>query len=94
MSEEVADSAPNSPFSCPRWAMFPDCILVSVTEPQSHLAWAQAPSFPIHKRERSHKRAERSAPFAGRVESKGGDHGLHQHSAVGKDTRQVIGPHQ
>lgn len=52
--------------------MFPDCILVSVTGPQNHLAWAQALSFPTHKRERSHKRAERSVPFAGRVESKGG----------------------
>lgn len=52
--------------------MFPDCILVSVTGPQSHLVWAQALSFPTHKRERSHKRAECSAPFAGRVESKGG----------------------
>lgn len=52
--------------------MFPDCILVSVTGPQSHLAWAQTLSFSTHKRERSHKRAEPSAPFTGRVESKGG----------------------
>jgi hypothetical protein len=65
-----------APFPAPSGPHSQNGILVSVTGPQSHLAWAQALSFPSPKRVLSHKRAELNSLGAWRAR---GDHGLHQH---------------
>lgn len=61
-----------APFPAPSGPHSQTCILVTVTEPQSHLAWAQALSFPTPKRALSHKRAEFTSLGARGKESKGG----------------------
>lgn len=60
-----------APFPAPSGPHSQTCILVSVTEPQSHLAWAQVLSLPTPKRALSHKRAELTWSRV-LVESKGG----------------------
>ena len=46
VSEDAADSAENSSFSCLHRLSARGSILVRVTEPQSYLAWAQASALP------------------------------------------------
>ena len=46
VSEDAADSAQNSSFSCLHRLSARGSILVRVTEPQSYLAWAQASALP------------------------------------------------
>lgn len=86
MSEKGADSAPNSSFSALNGPHSQTGILVSVTGPQSHLALAQTSVLPTSRRQLPYKRPKQLCfSYWGREER--GDHGFHQHSAVGEDVR-------